>query len=50
MFAGAFLHAITQGNSYQQAAELANSAAAKVVERFGPRLKKADFESLKLIS
>lgn len=48
MFAGAFLYAITSGKSYQKAAELANKAAAKVVERFGPRLKKADFESLKM--
>ena len=48
MFAGVFLYAITQGNRYQQAAELANCAAAKVVERFGPRLEKADFDSLKI--
>ena len=48
MFAGAFLYAITSGKSYQKAAQLANQAAAKVVERFGPRLDKADFESLKI--
>jgi sugar/nucleoside kinase (ribokinase family) len=48
MFAGAFLYAITSGNNYLQAAELANQAAAKVVERFGPRLNKADFELLKI--
>jgi sugar/nucleoside kinase (ribokinase family) len=48
MFAGAFLYAITSGKSYQKAAQLANQAAAKVVERFGPRLKKADFDSLKI--
>ena len=47
MFAGAFLHAITSGKSYQKAAEFANQAAAMVVERFGPRLDKADFEILK---
>ena len=46
MFAGAFLYAITSGKSYQKAAQLANQAAAMVVERFGPRLDKADFESL----
>ena len=46
MFAGAFLHAITSGISYLEAAKLANHAAAKVVERFGPRLEKVDFESL----
>lgn len=48
MFAGAFLHAVTLGGSYLQAAELANQAAAKVVERFGPRLNKADFKLLKI--
>ncbi len=48
MFAGTFLYAITSGKSYQKAAELANQAAARVVERFGPRLEKADFESLKI--
>ena len=48
MFAGAFLYAITSGKSYQKAAQLANQAAAKVVERFGPRLEKADFESLEI--
>ena len=47
MFAGAFLHAITSGSSYLEAAKLANHAASKVVERFGPRLEKVDFESLK---
>ena len=48
MFAGVFLYAITSGKSYQKAAQLANQAAAKVVERFGPRLEKADFDSLKI--
>ena len=48
MFAGAFLYAITSGKSYLKAAQLANQAAAKVVERFGPRLDKADFEALKI--
>lgn len=49
MFAGAFLYAITSGASYLRAAELANQAAAMVVERFGPRLEQADFEALKII-
>jgi sugar/nucleoside kinase (ribokinase family) len=48
MFAGAFLYAITSGKSYLKAAQLANQAAAKVVERFGPRLDKTDFESLEI--
>ena len=47
MFAGTFLHAITAGGSYIEAAKLANQAAAMVVECFGPRLKKTDFETLK---
>lgn len=38
MFAGAFLYAITQGQSYADAARLANHAAAAVVSQFGPRL------------
>ena len=48
MFAGVFLYAITSGASYLKAAELANQAAAAVVERFGPRLKQADFDALKI--
>lgn len=48
MFAGVFLHVITSGCGYQKAAELANKAAARVVERFGPRLQQADFEVLKI--
>jgi sugar/nucleoside kinase (ribokinase family) len=47
MFAGAFLYAITTGEDYQSAAQLANKAAAMVVERFGPRLEAADFKQLK---
>ena len=47
MFAGAFLYAISAGEDYQSAAQLANKAAAMVVERFGPRLEAADFTQLK---
>lgn len=39
MFAGAFLYAITNGQSYAEAARLANQAAAQVVSQFGPRLR-----------
>ncbi|KZZ10315.1 hypothetical protein A3750_20695 [Oleiphilus sp. HI0079] len=39
MFAGAFLYALTHGQSYPEAARLANQAAAKVVSQFGPRLR-----------
>jgi fructokinase len=38
MFAGAFLYAISQGRTYQQAGELASLAAAEVVSQYGPRL------------
>ena len=48
MFAGAFLYAITSGKDYQSAAQLANKAAAMIVERFGPRLNKTDFKKLKM--
>jgi sugar/nucleoside kinase (ribokinase family) len=47
MFAGAFLYGITAGKDYKTAAELANKAAAMVVERFGPRLEAKDFIQLK---
>lgn len=39
MFAGAFIYAITQGQSFEKAATLANRAAGKVVTQFGPRLE-----------
>lgn len=39
MFAGAFLYALTSGQSYTNAARLANQAAAQVVSQFGPRLR-----------
>ena len=48
MFAGAFLYAITAGKDFRWAAQLANKAAATIVERFGPRLNKTDFEQLKI--
>ena len=48
MFAGAFLYAITAGENYRWASQLANKAAAMIVERFGPRLNKTDFKKLKM--
>lgn len=39
MFAGAFLYAITNGYSHQQAGDLASAAAAQVVSQYGPRLR-----------
>ena len=43
IFAGAFLYAISQGQSFQQAAELANRCASQLVSAFGARL---DVEAL----
>jgi len=38
VFAGVFLYGITHGYSYFDSADLANFAASKVVQKFGPRL------------
>lgn len=38
MFAGAFLYAISSGESFEQAGKLASFAAATMVSNFGPRL------------
>lgn len=40
MFAGAFLYAISRGESFPTAGRLASLASAKVVQSFGPRLLK----------
>lgn len=47
MFAGAFLYAITNGQSFADAAKLANHAAAKVVSQYGPRLKPEQHSAIK---
>jgi sugar/nucleoside kinase (ribokinase family) len=47
MFAGAFLHAVTQGYSCAQAAWLANEAAGQVVSQFGNRLNAAAIAGVK---
>ncbi|VUD40345.1 Bifunctional ribokinase/ribose-5-phosphate isomerase A [Thalassocella blandensis] len=39
MFAGAFLYALSQGKSYEEAGNLASKAASVVVSQFGPRLR-----------
>ncbi|MDY6829407.1 MAG: adenosine kinase [Pseudomonadota bacterium] len=41
MFAGAFLYALTQGQSIQQAGKLASLSAATLVTEYGPRLTAA---------
>jgi sugar/nucleoside kinase (ribokinase family) len=39
MFAGAFLYAITQGMSYENAGKLASLASSRMVTKFGPRFE-----------
>jgi sugar/nucleoside kinase (ribokinase family) len=46
MFAGAFMYALSQGMSYQQAGDLASKASSKIVTQFGPRLKTTDTQEL----
>ena len=38
MFAGAFLHGITNGHTYAEAGKIASLASSRVVSKFGPRL------------
>ena len=47
IFAGAFLYAISQGQSFVQAAELANRSASLLVSNFGARLDRDTICSLK---
>jgi sugar/nucleoside kinase (ribokinase family) len=47
MFAGAFLYAVTQGQSLQEAAALGNYAAAQVVAQYGNRLSAASVAAVK---
>ena len=47
MFAGAFLHAITRGESYLEAGKFANFAASKIVQHFGPRLPFEEYSAIK---
>ncbi len=46
MYAGAFLHGITEGMSFTEAGNLASHAAAKIVTRFGPRMETEELQSL----
>ncbi len=46
-FAGAFMYAITAGNDWQKAGELASKISSEVVSKFGPRLEAADYVSIK---
>jgi len=47
MFAGAFLYAVSQGHSYEDAAALGNYAAAQVVAQYGNRLSAASVAAVK---
>lgn len=47
IFAGTFLAAISQGQSFEEAARLANRVAAKLVSQFGARLTKEEILALK---
>lgn len=49
VFAGVFLHGITHGYGYYNAADLANFAASKVVAKFGPRLNNEEIQEVKSI-
>ncbi len=46
MYAGAFLYGITHGMDYFRAGKLASLASSKIVSCFGPRLPKAELQSL----
>jgi sugar/nucleoside kinase (ribokinase family) len=46
MFAGAFLYAITNGESYESAGKLASRSSAQVVSQFGPRLKPEQHQTM----
>lgn len=46
MFAGAYLHAISQNMPKDQAGHFASKAAAKVVSQFGPRLREDQYAEL----
>ncbi|MDO3386078.1 adenosine kinase [Gilvimarinus sp. SDUM040013] len=47
MYAGAFLYALSQGETMERAGRFANLAATKVVTQYGPRLKAAQHDELK---
>ena len=47
MYAGAFLYAITQGESFETAGRFASLAAGKVVSQYGPRLRPEQHQQLK---
>ena len=46
MFAGAFMHAMLSGKELHECGAFANLAASKIVQTFGPRLKKEEYQDL----
>ena len=46
MFAGAFMHAMLRGKELSECGSFANLAASKIVQTFGPRLKKEEYLNL----
>ena len=46
MFAGAFMHAMLNGKELHECGVFANLAASKIVQTFGPRLKKEEYQNL----
>ena len=46
MFAGAFMHAMLGGKELRECGTFANLAASKIVQTFGPRLKKEEYLNL----
>ncbi len=46
-FAGAFLHGITNGESWEAAGKLASKTSAEVVSHFGPRLESQSYSEIK---
>ena len=46
MFAGAFMHAMLSGKELHECGAFANLAASKIVQIFGPRLKKEEYQNL----
>lgn len=46
-FSGAFLYAVTDGHSFEDSIRFANTAAARVVEKLGPRLSSQELMQIK---
>ncbi len=46
MFAGAFMHALLSGKELHECGSFANLAASNIVQTFGPRLKKEEYQNL----